>query len=224
MAEELIKAAGKVPTWLLLGVVAAVPMLLIVLDVLYPTDFVYVIFGIPSLLIVWLAAAVWSGAKYVALKRADRPRVSVALAAALPVVAIFTPLPLVRGCDYLGDVLLFVSRHQDYARQVAALPRSDHPRIAVFNWGGMIWASSGVVYDESDQVALPKGRQSAEWLANHTGQNSPATTACGLCGGTIISRASAAELFPTSGRDGTGCSYHVSDRRVCTRPLQLAAR
>ena len=29
----------------------------------------------------------------------------------------------------------------------------------------MVWASSGLVYDETDQVSLPAGRQSADWLA-----------------------------------------------------------
>jgi hypothetical protein len=29
----------------------------------------------------------------------------------------------------------------------------------------MSWASRGLIYDETGQVALPKGRQSADWLA-----------------------------------------------------------
>ena len=35
----------------------------------------------------------------------------------------------------------------------------------MFDWGGMSFASHGLVYDETDQVALPKGSQSADWLA-----------------------------------------------------------
>jgi hypothetical protein len=39
----------------------------------------------------------------------------------------------------------------------------------VFNWGGMVWASSGVVYDESDQVARPQERQSDDWRERASG-------------------------------------------------------
>ena len=53
-----------------------------------------------------------------------------------------------------------------YDHQVALLPIDGKPRLAVFNWGGMIWWSRGVVYDESDEIALPPGHQSAAWKAN----------------------------------------------------------
>ena len=45
------------------------------------------------------------------------------------------------------------------------LPADQGPRLVVFDWGGMVWASTGLVYDETDQVSLPPGRQSADWLA-----------------------------------------------------------
>jgi len=51
-----------------------------------------------------------------------------------------------------------------YDRAVASLP-STRPRLIVFNWGGMAWASGGLVYDESNEVTLPAGRQSAAWKA-----------------------------------------------------------
>ena len=58
-----------------------------------------------------------------------------------------------------------------YDHQVALLPTDDMPRVAVFNWGGMIWSSRGLVYDESDEIALPPGQQSATWKANpHIGE------------------------------------------------------
>lgn len=53
-----------------------------------------------------------------------------------------------------------------YSRQIAILPNSEKPRFAIFNWGGMLWSSRGVVYDESDEIALPIGQQSATWRAN----------------------------------------------------------
>jgi hypothetical protein len=73
----------------------------------------------------------------------------------------FNFFPFVRGCNYLGGALRFSMTRSYYDRQVALLPTDDNPRLAVFNWGGMIWASRGVVYDESDEIAMPPGQQSA---------------------------------------------------------------
>jgi hypothetical protein len=50
-----------------------------------------------------------------------------------------------------------------YDEQVALLPADHKPRLVVFVWGGMIWASRGIVYDESDELAMPPGKQSAVW-------------------------------------------------------------
>jgi hypothetical protein len=52
-----------------------------------------------------------------------------------------------------------------YDKQIAVLPASQKPRLVVFNWGGMVWASRGLVYDETDQVSLSPGSQSVDWLA-----------------------------------------------------------
>lgn len=35
---------------------------------------------------------------------------------------------------------------------------------ALITFRHLIWSSRGVVYDESDEIALPLGRQSAAWL------------------------------------------------------------
>jgi hypothetical protein len=89
--------------------------------------------------------------------------------AVLPIAALIVtldPLGFLHGCDYLGNVLHFVVARPYYERIIAGLPHDGGPRIAVFNWGGMVWASSGLVYDESDEVARPAGKQSAAWLAS----------------------------------------------------------
>ena len=59
----------------------------------------------------------------------------------------------------------FIAMRFSYDRTIAALPADRRPRLVVFDWGGMPFASHGLVYDETDQVSLPKGRQSADWLA-----------------------------------------------------------
>jgi hypothetical protein len=130
-------------------------------------DFFYVVIGIPALLFVWVMAGL--GALIVSLWAAIRRQWSRCLvASALPIVLIavaFNPVGFVRFCNYLGDVAHFIVMKPYYDKAVAALPAGQGPHLAVFDWGGMAWASFGVVYDETDQVSLPRSRQSADWLA-----------------------------------------------------------
>jgi hypothetical protein len=65
---------------------------------------------------------------------------------------------------YPGDRLHFLMDLPHYQAYVDRLPRNGK-RFAEFNWGGMLFASSGISYDETDEVALPFGHQSAEWRA-----------------------------------------------------------
>jgi hypothetical protein len=130
-------------------------------------NFFYVLAGIPALLILWVVAGLI--ALIVSIRSAMRKewRRSV-LAAILPVVLLivaFDPVRFVRSCDYAGDVIHFMTMKSSYDRQIAAIPADQRPPLVVFDWGGMSFASKGIVYDETDQVALPKGSQSADWLA-----------------------------------------------------------
>lgn len=128
----------------------------------------YLMIIIPALLLVWAALALWSLVRCLAFVTSRRWKLS-AQAALLPVVVCLVGLnswSFVRGCHYLGDVLHFVVARPYYEHIIADLPRDGRPRLAVFDWGGMIWVSRGLVYDESDEVALPPGRQSAQWLAD----------------------------------------------------------
>jgi hypothetical protein len=49
-----------------------------------------------------------------------------------------------------------------YDAQIARLPKN-RECYAEFNWGGMLYASRGVVYDQTGEAGLPYGRQSAAW-------------------------------------------------------------
>jgi hypothetical protein len=135
-------------------------------------NFIYVVVGIPVLLFLWVIAGLV--ALIVSIRSAMRKEWRrCVMAAILPVVLLivaFDPFRFVRSCDYLGDVIHFIAMRSTYDRTIAALPADQRPRLAVFDWGGMSFASHGLVYDETDQVALPKGRQSADWLAqaSHT--------------------------------------------------------
>jgi hypothetical protein len=131
-------------------------------------EFFYVIAGIPLLLTIWLGAACWSLIICIAsaMQRGWRSSLKFAVAPIAALIVCFYPVTFVRGAIYLGDVLHFTAAYPYYQRVVAQKAGEGAPRIIVFNWGGMVWASSGVVYDDSDEVSLPAGTQSAKWLAS----------------------------------------------------------
>jgi hypothetical protein len=135
-------------------------------------NFIYVLVGIPVLLLLWVFAGLV--ALMVSIRSAMQKQWRrCALAAILPAVLLivaFDPVRFVRACDYAGDVIHFVAMRSSYDRRIAALAADQRPRLVVFDWGGMSFASRGLVYDETDQIALPRGRQSADWLAqaSHT--------------------------------------------------------
>ncbi len=158
--------------WLLV-VGLGVPLALVVLAASpLGTNFFYVVVGIPALLFVWAIAGV--GALIASIRSAIRQDWSrCALALVVPIVLLVVavdPTAFVRACNHIGEVIHFIVAKPYYDRQIAALPADGRPRLAVFDWGGMVWGSSGLVYDETDQVALPRGRQSADWLeaASHS--------------------------------------------------------
>jgi hypothetical protein len=132
------------------------------------TNFLYVMVGIPGLLFLWLGVGILSAVLCVRFA-VQRSWWRCLQAAILPIVIVgvaFNLLRFIQLCNYSGDVLHFVLARPYYEHKIASLPRTDQPRLVVFNWGGMIWASRGLVYDESDEVALPPGHQSAARLAN----------------------------------------------------------
>ena len=130
-------------------------------------NFIYVVVGIPALLFLWVIAGLV--ALIVSIRSAMRKEWRrCVMATILPVVLLivaFDPVRFVRSCDYLGDVIHFIAMRPTYDRTIAALPADQRLRLVVFDWGGMSFASRGLVYDETDQVALPRGRQSPDWLA-----------------------------------------------------------
>jgi hypothetical protein len=132
------------------------------------TNFVYVMAGIPGLLFAWLIVGIWSFAMSVqlAVKRLWLCSLQALILPAVLVGVALNPLRFIHLCNYSGDVVHFVLARPYYDHKIASLPPTNQPRLAVFNWGGMIWASRGLVYDESDEVALPPGHQSAGWLSN----------------------------------------------------------
>jgi hypothetical protein len=133
-------------------------------------NFFYVVAGIPALLLLWVIAglvALTISIRSAMQKEWRRCVLAVILPVVLLIVA-FDPVRFVRSCDYAGDVIHFIAMKSRYDRTIAALPADQ--RLVVFDWGGMSFASHGLVYDETNQVSSPKGSQSADWLAqaSHT--------------------------------------------------------
>jgi len=156
---------GRVPIFLMVLAICSLITLILIDATPFDTEIGYTLFVLPTLAVVWAVIGIWSGVLYIRYVRRDARRQS-RLPGVLAVAAIlvaFNFFPLVRGCNYLGGALRFSLTHSYYEQQVALLPAGDKPRLAVFIWGGMLWASRGVVYDESDEIAKPPGQQSTLW-------------------------------------------------------------
>jgi hypothetical protein len=157
----------RFPRWLV-AIGLGVPLALIVLAASpLGADFLYVMIGIPALLLTWAVAGIGAlvvSARFARQKEWRRCVIALVLPIVLLVVGL-DPSRFIRSCNYVGDVVHFIISKPHYDREIAALPADQRPRLVVFDWGGMTWASFGLVYDETDQVSLPWGRQSADWLA-----------------------------------------------------------
>ena len=79
-------------------------------------------------------------------------------------------------CREAGDRLHFLLARNSYRADIMRLPPAQGPRLVTWNWGGFV-VSKGVVYDESDEIALP--RQSPEWRSRAQGTE----LECGITGG-----------------------------------------
>ena len=92
-----------------------------------------------------------------------RIAVIVAIVPTVVFAALGLPKPnLMFAFQYPGIRLHFMRELPTYSDYVARLPKNGE-RFAEFNWGGMLFASAGITYDETDEVALPAGRQSPDW-------------------------------------------------------------
>jgi hypothetical protein len=130
--------------------------------------FALVIFGLSSGIPLAAALAVVAVFPAIAVVRsALRGRWRRAISYAVPaVVAVVVALD-VDGFAKLsreaGDRAHFYLMRPQYVAEVAAKPSDGQPRLRVWNWGGMVWSSKGVVYDESDEIMRPVADQTADW-------------------------------------------------------------
>lgn len=151
---------------LLMSLALGSTLMLVVIDATpFATHFAYALYLVPGLMIVWAVIGLWSIALYIrfARRRSWKQSFVPGVLMEVSILVAFNFFTLVRGCNYLGGALRFAITRSYYDQQVALLPADDIPRLAVFSWGGMIWSSRGLVYDESDEIAMPPGQQSARW-------------------------------------------------------------
>jgi hypothetical protein len=152
------------PVWIGIGF----PLLLVGLEATpIATDFVFVMIGIPALLLAGAILAFWAAVLAVRClsHRAWRRGL---ISAVLPLIALAAgthPLAFIRFCNNSGDVIHFYVRRPVYMAAVNATPAGEQPRLLTFNLGGMIWASRGYVYDESDEVMKTPSMQTPAWKA-----------------------------------------------------------
>ena len=109
----------------------------------------------------WIALSVWSFANVIRSLADEKWLLAVTFLAipfAVP-IGIYHAIPYVQ---YPGDRVRLLAARPEYEATVARLPKNGR-RFAEFPWGGMLFASTGVVHDETDEVGLPFGHQSANW-------------------------------------------------------------
>ena len=150
------------PPWAAIGL----PLLLIALNATpVGINFDYVILVLPVLLGAWACSGLW--ALVLAVQHLRRHEWSRVLATAvLPSVILCAsarPLQFLHFCNDAGDVVYFLAERSSYLERIRSIPTAIEPRLLVFNRGGMLWASRGYVYDESDEVVRDQPLQSAVW-------------------------------------------------------------
>jgi hypothetical protein len=121
------------------------------------------VFWLPAVLLLGAGMAATLVAVAAARHKAWRRAVS---AAVLPVAMVAIALNFTgfsQLCREVGDHVHFYLERSEYLAEVRATRNLGQPVLKVWNWGGMIWSSKGVVYDESDEIALPPEQQSAAW-------------------------------------------------------------
>lgn len=154
----------------------------IVLTFLWPLAFIAILSGPFGLAVVgiWFVLLFWGLSAALALVfvidftiKQDWLRASAMLPLPLTVV-----LAIVTASFNTDFAIYVINRARDdfqllvmlptYSREIANLPHQDRPRIATFLWRdlngfGLALGYEFLVYDESDEIALPAEKRSAVW-------------------------------------------------------------
>lgn len=94
----------------------------------------------------------------------------------LLILAVHDPSSVPYDLTVPGKMVHFLAVKPQYDREVATLSKAE-PRIKVWDWGGALLISGHIiVYDDSDQVAMPVRKRSRQWI-----QRSYGTELVSLC-------------------------------------------
>jgi hypothetical protein len=113
------------------------PALLVVLRASpIASNFLYVIIGVPGLLGIWCKLSIGAAvAAAIALgKRHWRCAVSAATLPAVVLIASLQPMEFIRLNNL--DIVHYLLMRLYHLVEIAALPASEGPRLAVLDWGG----------------------------------------------------------------------------------------
>jgi hypothetical protein len=122
----------------------------------------YIAFFAPLMLMCWAITALYFLALLIGLLKEGAWRKVVAVAV-LPSLVLAMTVNWATAYQYTANWEHFLMMRPRYDAKVAHLPNNGE-RFAEFNWGGLAYASRGVVYDETDEIARPQGRQSRRWI------------------------------------------------------------
>jgi len=107
-----------------------------------------------------------------------RSAASTAVLPALIIASALFPRALLTPLLSVGDYLRFWVNRSSYLAEVATVPRRCQrgcaqdrgPRLVRFPLGGFFLNPQEIVYDESDEIALPPEQQSDGWLHRAGGE------------------------------------------------------
>jgi hypothetical protein len=161
----------------------------IVLTFLWPLAFIAILSGPFGLVVIgiWPVLLLWGLSAALAVvfvidftTKRDWLRASAMLPLPLTVV-----LAIVTAYFNTDFAIYVINRARDdlqllvtlptYSREISNLPRHEGPRLATFLWRdlngfGLAFGYEFLVYDESDEIALPAEKRSADWK-KHAGRD-----------------------------------------------------
>lgn len=162
---EFVKETLAKTLWPVCVALGMPPFLIVLASTRIGRSFVFVMIGIPVLLCMWACLSIC--ALFISIQRLRRREWLLALTSAiLPLVVVGCGSQFWRFihlCNYTGDVVNFIVRRSSYLEEIRAIPSDGKPRLLVFNRGGMVWASRGYVFDESDELVHAEFLRSSGW-------------------------------------------------------------
>jgi hypothetical protein len=127
-----------------------------------------------ELIVVAVCVLIWTisaaTASVIALRYAlSKRRAATVMAAFLPCMLAISVITMFSPWRYVliaGDEVHFLIYRSAYLKEIAQTPLTGEPKLTLFELGGLISTSTiAIVYDASDELALPAVKRSRDWQA-----------------------------------------------------------